>query len=101
MRRRQSTNEPAARSCRQVIEQDVAIFVSHPRAPADHLVDFTIPLGAREALLPDDILIMAGDACVLECGGCVMLLVARLHLRAVSDNSATTFTPTRGMTFQP
>ena len=46
----------------QVIEQPASILVVHFGAPADHLVELSIPLSPGETLLANDVVIVADNA---------------------------------------
>src|SRR5204863_2198619 len=50
------------RQFRQIVEQHFPVFGGHAGAPANHFVDFAIPLGATETLLADHVFIVAREA---------------------------------------
>jgi hypothetical protein len=64
--RRSLHARPWPERAHQIVEKGIPIFGGDLGAPIHHLVDLSVPLGAREALLADDIVIMAGDAATLE-----------------------------------
>jgi hypothetical protein len=50
----------------QIGYEQLLVHIAHARAPSNHLVDLASPTGAPEALLLDDVGLMANEAPALE-----------------------------------
>src|SRR4029453_12279449 len=70
----------------QIVQESLAILVSHPRTPVCHLLNFPVPLSTAETLLTDDVLVMTGQAGILETGGLLAVRGGGLYLSASSGN---------------